>query len=1212
MPAAVILVEASPRSAGDGLPIVTRLAGGGAAVPYRYGDHGWRAGIIGLPTTVSSLDFDGEQLGGGGVSQALELRWGPATAAALAELAQLYWADAPITVRIGPEGAAMPPIAAQGLVLDTAIDNGQLRIALADPTTDLKRPLLIDRFAGTGGVEGPVEWTGKIKTRAWGRCFNVPGLVIDQATKIVSFGDPRRRWLAFDQVRDRGVPAAAGDLTMLGWQGSAETTFAALQAASATVGGGVLCPSIACVKWWTLPAGDLHADIRGEVAGGYVETAPEIAARIVAGRSSLVVDAAELTAAIAARQAPFGWLVDSDSSTAAAELTEMLAGVSLSWLIVDGAVAFRRWEWTAATRTARSEGMTRTKVYKPIASRTIGYRRNWAPMARGDLAAFVLVTDILYDDGTTAADAIANAGTTANYSGITDDSGQMPEPNATNSANPGSAFGSTTVGAARSEIAAAQSALATAQSDIAGLLNVYGNTTTSAAAAAAAAASRDAALLAQQAAEVARGQAQGAYAAADSARSSAVDAKNLAASSSSAAAGSASAAAGSANQASSSASDAGNSATSASGYANTAAIQASNAAGAASGAATSASGAIASQTAAATSASAASTAKLDAQAARDAAAGSASASAGSASSAAGSAMAAGNSASAARTSEINAGSSYQGAAGSAANAAASAGSASSSAGSAATSASTAAGSANDAGSYAVNAANSASAAGGSASAASTQASNAQTSANSAVIAASSAQAYANTASTQAGNAQFYANSAGSSSAAATAAAAAAQQSATLSASVGGGLLNPNAVFADWANPAGTPTGWYFPAGASRVAGNVSPYAVSLGNSQACYEVSNVRIIDGAPLILEAALRPSGPSDGVYVCLQWFTDDQSTVQGGWYYALSNTPAENQVAAASYNGDVRRYNIYVDARVAGARYFRAYVDTHQNSTCVIDRLGFRLASASEIAAQKAAADATNALAQITYQAQVAASATAAVASQATTIQSQLNGLSATVSQQAGTISSIDGKTQAYFNISAQAGGNMAYVSVFANNGQGGLTSGVILGGNTYVDGNLVVAGSVQTGAAAVNAFGAISFSVNTNTFYGQGTGGGQHLVIDPDTGEKTYVYNNAPQQLLCSVHVDTPYKADIVVSFTAAQGFSQGNRNWFFTLNENGGALLGRGGLAANDTPNGRGVRPGKPAGSYTYDLYWVGQDGNVNTSDINLLVEVSYNYGNATA
>lgn len=400
MAAQVVLVEATPRNPADGAAVTVRLAGGGAVAPYVYGGQHWRAGLTALPKSIASLDFDGEQIGGGGVAQAIELGWAPSSRAALTELSALYWTDAPVTVRVGPEGGVLPPIITSGLVLEAAVAGGVLKIGLADQAADLKRPLLVDRFLGTGGIEGPVEFTDLIKSRAWGRCFNVPGRQLDAANNIWVFGDPRRRWQSFDQVRDRGAAAATSTLTVLAWQGTAEATFAALLTTAVIEGGGVLCPSIACIKWWTAPSGDLHADIRGETDGGYVETAPQIVARIVAARSTIPFAAGAVASAILARPAVFGWRVDTDSATAAGEISEMLGGLSTSWLLVDGAIVFRHWDWTASTRTARSFAVTRRSTVKPTASRKLGYRRNWSPMARGDLAAIVLSTDVVYEDGT--------------------------------------------------------------------------------------------------------------------------------------------------------------------------------------------------------------------------------------------------------------------------------------------------------------------------------------------------------------------------------------------------------------------------------------------------------------------------------------------------------------------------------------------------------------------------------------------------------------------------------------------------------------------------------------------------------------------------------------------------------------------------------------------------------------------------------------------
>jgi hypothetical protein len=399
MSAPVILIEASPRRTSDGVGETVRLAGGGGQAPYRYDGEDWRAGVAGLPTIITALNFEGNDLGTGSVPQALELRWTPSSAADLAVHAAYYWTDADISVRVGPEGA-LPPVILTGRVLDVSVEAGTLRIQLADPAADLKRPVLTERFAGTGGLEGPVEWEGLIRRRAWGRVYNLQGQPIDTANNIYCFGDPLRQWSAIDDVRDKG--AAAAELDVLGWQGSAAATFTALQAAEAPQGGGVACPTIACIKWWTEPAGDLTADIRGETAGGYVETAPEIAQRIVSARSGPAFATGTVSAAATARPGVAGWLVDDETTTIAAVLDAILGGVSLLWVLnATGEIVIRQWAWGASQAVAVSHDVARRTVHKPVSARRIGYRKNAHVMSRGDIAAIVFVSEITFEDGTT-------------------------------------------------------------------------------------------------------------------------------------------------------------------------------------------------------------------------------------------------------------------------------------------------------------------------------------------------------------------------------------------------------------------------------------------------------------------------------------------------------------------------------------------------------------------------------------------------------------------------------------------------------------------------------------------------------------------------------------------------------------------------------------------------------------------------------------------
>lgn len=72
----------------------------------------------------------------------------------------------------------------------------------------------------------------------------------------------------------------------------------------------------------------------------------------------------------------------------------------------------------------------------------------------------------------------------------------------------------------------------------------------------------------------------------------------------------------------------------------------------------------------------------------------------------------------------------------------------------------------------------------------------------------------------------------------------------------------------------------------------------------------------------------------------------------------------------------------------------------------------------------------------------------------------------------LSNAQGRLAAYFKIEAIAGNDIASVTVFADNGAGGVRSGVLLGGNVFINGNLTVSGSINTDALADHAVNGVS--------------------------------------------------------------------------------------------------------------------------------------------
>jgi len=426
------LVEASPRDPATGAIVETRLAGGGSK-PYLWlGFSDWRAGVMDMPRFTTELDFGEAGWTGGAIPQTAALNFMSADSALVSELAQLYWKDAPLTIKVGDDSADAPtfPLLLTAIVASVEIAEGLLTLTIGDLGAKLNKPLVTGTFAGTGGLEGAESAKGRVKRRTFGYAFNIVGEILDPAYLIYEFGDPLRPLAQFNRVRDRG---REGPLTVVGWQGSAEATLAALKASVPQQGGGVAAPSIACVKWWTTASGPLTADIGGEQYPA-VATAPSVAA-LLASEAGLTISNREVVNAI--RPQTVGLHCPDASETIAGAIDRLLIGSSLLWVLdPNGTIRLEQWSldsslysviWTG-TATAPvtwapsgsspvewqqvetdveevySESVARRVIYAPIKARKLGYQANNRVMNDGEVSAAILASDTFYPDGTRASD----------------------------------------------------------------------------------------------------------------------------------------------------------------------------------------------------------------------------------------------------------------------------------------------------------------------------------------------------------------------------------------------------------------------------------------------------------------------------------------------------------------------------------------------------------------------------------------------------------------------------------------------------------------------------------------------------------------------------------------------------------------------------------------------------------------------------------------
>ena len=387
----VVWITATPRVAATGATTTVRLAGGGASTAFYRGGNHYRAGVVAEPRFKAELGFDENGWTGGTVPTTGALVFKPAQRALLDELGGLLWNDAAVTVETGPEGGPYSTVLTGTIANAAEADHGSV-LTLVDLSKAVDRPLITARFAGSGGVEGGTEAAGRVKRRTWGRAYNVEGRVLDKANNVFEFGDLAFPWQAIDIVRDKGRDAAPA-VTVLAWQGSVAATLTALKAAVCVGGSGVVAPSICCAKWWAQPVGPLTADVRGEIGTGYVETAPEIAARVAAAGAGPAI--ANVSAMAAVRAAAAGLHVGDDSETTAQALDRLLLGVSLLWLLEPaGTIRLREWTFAAPVASLTSRDVRRLRSFAPVKTRRLGYQRSYRTHGDAEISAILQVGDV--------------------------------------------------------------------------------------------------------------------------------------------------------------------------------------------------------------------------------------------------------------------------------------------------------------------------------------------------------------------------------------------------------------------------------------------------------------------------------------------------------------------------------------------------------------------------------------------------------------------------------------------------------------------------------------------------------------------------------------------------------------------------------------------------------------------------------------------------
>jgi hypothetical protein len=130
-------------------------------------------------------------------------------------LADYYWDDRPVVVKMGGEDfeySQFQPIFV-GKTFSAEWEDEEMRIAMADPAIDLRKPIQETKYAGTGGLEGGEDLKGKDKPITIGRAQHVSPVLVDRNLPLDSpiFQTNNGPVDDHEDVYDNGLPLTAAN-----------------------------------------------------------------------------------------------------------------------------------------------------------------------------------------------------------------------------------------------------------------------------------------------------------------------------------------------------------------------------------------------------------------------------------------------------------------------------------------------------------------------------------------------------------------------------------------------------------------------------------------------------------------------------------------------------------------------------------------------------------------------------------------------------------------------------------------------------------------------------------------------------------------------------------------------------------------------------------------------------------------------------------------
>lgn len=272
--------------------------------------------------------------------------------------------------------------------LDTEGDTQELRIKVQSAEDYLDTPLQTQRYSGLGGSGGDPILDGRLRPFCIGECFNVTPVLVNQDQWIYQVHSGSI--YGIDAVKERGLA--------LEFQEDV-TTFQDLRTTDVDPGYYVTAKNLGYIKLGlgaSGPEGHITVDVKGEAAGGYVNTVGSVLLRLATRNAKLPSSYLDLNSFMGTEMniGPLGFYADGSEEYSVANIFNALLR------------PLNGWYGSTRERLIKIARLRQPENFEPVLTfsdnllsidelelnpparyeQSLIYRKNWTVMGAGDIS----------------------------------------------------------------------------------------------------------------------------------------------------------------------------------------------------------------------------------------------------------------------------------------------------------------------------------------------------------------------------------------------------------------------------------------------------------------------------------------------------------------------------------------------------------------------------------------------------------------------------------------------------------------------------------------------------------------------------------------------------------------------------------------------------------------------------------------------------------